>query len=285
MPPISNPNSTGEIRFELDNDINGLYSIDKVEEVQKGNSLTGTPKFKIIKEQELTITTVNIDEQHIKSSTPSSKIELKLDGGTEGAITWSILDDGSTLDNTKKELLIDALVAKNEPEQWEKLKKALRSNLGNIKVDTAGTLLTIEIPDVEDYYLAEDQTILKVPYQLLSKAVNLKEQTFTIKPAQKALISGSATPTVSQMDIVKGGKTVVITLVNAKWDADIATDTAKREELLASLIWPDQTSVLKAKANVVRTNDKVVTITLPPIDGFKVSTDLDIKFTVSTDFY
>ncbi len=276
LPPIpKNQISEDKIEFKpYDlgvNKLNNIFQIDSVNSFNIGNILyEGDPRdFTITSELSVSMTEKSI----INPGGTPAKIDLSLPVGVQ----WNI---GS--DNAKKRALIDSLIAKNQEEQWEKVKSVLKNNLGNITVSEDKSTLTIVIPATSNFYLTADQTLsLKVPYQLLSKNVNLKEQIITIKATPKALVSGTVSPNVSQTDIVKGGKTIVVTLVNAKWADDIASNSVKRESLLSSFDWKsnETTSILIARADVVRTNDQVVTITLPPIDGFKVQSDLVVTYT------
>ncbi|MFC5589092.1 hypothetical protein ACFPRA_09345 [Sporosarcina soli] len=216
---------------------------------------------------EITTNPNPITEENVIAGNQAT-ITLKLSGSAK----WD-----SNLTNAKKNALIDALEAENQADQWKKVKDALTS--ANVKrVDE--TEITIEIPKVEGYYLTANQKIsLQAPHQLLVDDVDLNSVEFEIKAKPKALISGTVTPEVSQADIIKGGETIIVTLVNAKWDADIAKQTALREKLLNGFTFDTAyKAVINAGASVVRTNDQVVTITLPPIVGFKIGSDTPIAF-------
>ncbi|MEK4406330.1 hypothetical protein MKZ26_18390 [Sporosarcina sp. FSL K6-6792] len=221
-----------------------------------------------------------IDEAEIKSQPLSTTlyptIVLKLNGNAK----WD-----STLTDQKKNALIDALVAESQPEQWKMIKEALKStNVTRISDKEVGIVL----PEVKDYYLTANQKIsLTVPHQLLEDNVDLNSVSFEIKATPKALISGTVTANVSQADIIKGGKTIIVTMVNEKWEDDIATNKVKREKLLSGFNWgttnTTATAIIDAGANVVRTSSEVVTITLPPVAGFKVpGTSEVIKFNPNT---
>ncbi|MED4454494.1 hypothetical protein [Metabacillus fastidiosus] len=285
LPAISKIINPGTVEFKsfvsTDLQRDNLYTIDKVDGIEIESDLIESTdenysqKFTIKSAVNLTNTPENLTESNIKNNS-SAKIDLKLTG-----VQWKI-------DTPEKEnVLIDALIAKNEVEQWEKVKSKLKATPGSITV--LGDTLTINIPKIDNYYLTADQKIsLQVPYQLLEDKFTLQEQEFIIKATPKALISGTVTPTVSQADIVKGGKTIVVTLVNTKWKDNIATNTVMREDLLNRFNWPitfannnldqaDLMKIIKAKAHVERTNDQAVTITLPPIDGLKVPNKQNIK--------
>ncbi|WP_301107715.1 hypothetical protein [Sporosarcina sp.] len=187
----------------------------------------------------------------------------------------------------KKLVLIDSLSTKDQPEEWEKVKKALittineSGNWGVSPVDNKSTL-TITYPAIESSYsLTKDQVItLKVPHQILESDVNLADAKFTVAAQPKMLISGTAT-SMTPIDFSKGGKTIILTLVKAEWKGNIATNTTARESLLDAFTWPNAEvgNAVKARGSVKRTNDKTVVITLPSISEKVLN---KIQFTPST---
>src|SRR5690606_1501951 len=148
--------------------------------------------------------------------------------------------------------------------------KAAENEWTPVFSDTDNTsTLTIAVPKVEnEYSLSKDQTItLKVPYQLLENDVQPNDAKFTILAQPKVLISGTATPSISQTDFANGEKTIILTLVNASWATDIAASTEKREKLLEAFNWDEMgiTAEIKARADVKRSKDNIVVIKLPAI--------------------
>lgn len=256
----------------------GAYIIDKVNGFDTGSRLFGfgtSLPLLINQASGFTLSTTNVNEKEITNIPDTSSIQPQIILTLNGVL-WSLSTDA------KKKELIDAMISKNQPEQWEKVKTALKKaiDLGQnpITLSAGQNQAFITIPAVADYYLTDDQTIsLNVPYQLLSNDIKLKEQTFTISATPKVLISGSATPVISRTDFIKGGKTVVLTLVNTTWVTDIATNTIRRESLLDGFNWGTLNPIVKARATVTKTNEKVVTIALPPIE--KLSSDLNIRYT------
>lgn len=216
----------------------------------------------------LTVVPTSMTEAGVQ--TGKATISLKLDGNK-----WVIDTEA------KKQVLINALVAKNQPEQWKKVKDALiASSVSSVKTSGAeNDTVTITIPSAADYELSTNQTIsLNLPPQLLENSAKINGVEFTVEATPKVLISGTVTPKVSQADIIKGGKTIVVTLVNAKWDDAIASNITLREKLLQGFALDSYTDIINAEANVVRTNDQAVTITLPPLAGFKIGADTPIAF-------
>lgn len=198
-----------------------------------------------------------LDEQQIRNGSPTAKLELALTNAK-----WADLDTNAQ----KRQVLIDSLVAKDQKDQWELIKQTLTPD--QVVPDAGKEKVTINIPKTASLLLANDQTIsIKLPYQLLENDVQLTERSFKITAQPKALLSGTALTSMSQADLTKGGKTIIVTLVNAEWADDIATNTANREKLLGAFTWGAIQAEIFAKADVNRTNNSTVTIKLPPVSG------------------
>lgn len=251
--------------------------------ITNDQTITMVLPVELIKDGQGSAISVTFDIEHSGTSiltvvpTSVTETDIKTIGTT---ITLSLIGNKWSIDTeAKKQALIDALIAKDQPEQWKKVKDALTPN--NVTLSgAANDTVIITIPRVADYELGTNQIIsLNVPYQLLENGTTINEAELTIETIAKVLISGTVTPKVSQADITKGGKTIIITLVKAKWDDAIATNTILREKLLKGFKFGDDyIDIINVGANVVRTNDQVVMITLPPLASFKIATDTQIAF-------
>ncbi|SOB90791.1 hypothetical protein SAMN05880501_101212 [Ureibacillus xyleni] len=221
---------------------------------------------------------VNLTEKAINNNEPSTTtITLNLPNGS----SWNNI----TNDKYKQELLIDSFKPSSEPEEWEKIKKELKKNTTNIVVNS--NTLTITIPRVEDFTLTKDMVLkLNVPYQILPDGLKLPTQEFVIEAEPKVIISGNATPKISHDTLIKGGKVIELTLVNANWDWDVALSTTKREALLSAFNWGDlgdlNAGEVISKADVVRTNNQKLKITLPKLASFKLSANPELIFNPAT---
>ncbi|OIQ58737.1 hypothetical protein MOTE_17290 [Moorella thermoacetica] len=190
----------------------------------------------------------------------------------------------------KRELLFDSMVAASEPEQWAKVINQLKSKGSNaITLSPTNDTVTITLPQVSDYNITADQKItLTVPSTLLANNYPIDNPlTFTIVADQAAAVSGTITPSVTEADIVNGGRTIVITLTNATWAPDIATNLTKRELLIGGFSatgdtsqWQTLIDAMKAAAVFTRTSDQVLTITLPPVPGFNLTGEINVSLTV-----
>jgi len=198
---------------------------------------------------------------------------------------------------SKKNFLFDNMTASgSESAEWAKV-------IGNLKtatnpVNLMGNVLTITLPPTANYNITSDQTItVKIPSSLLqvSPAVALSPLTFTIKTDSSVTITGTITSSATAADVRKGGKTIIVTLKNVPnnaggydtWNANIASDTNTRQALFNALTptaataevgnWSAVIDALKASATITRTSDTVVTIILPPVPTYNITTSQTIQ--------
>ena len=110
-----------------------------------------------------------------------------------------------------------------------------------------------------------------------------------IREAPSAAITGTATASINESDIVTGGKTVIITLKNATWiAAGAASFDLQRDEIIAGmdsaqselLGWDNVVKALQSLGGVVRTSDTVVTITLDAQATYNITATETITVTV-----
>jgi hypothetical protein len=106
-----------------------------------------------------------------------------------------------------------------------------------------------------------------------------------------AAVSGTITASTTESDIVSGGKTIIITLTNDTWDADIGQDNAQTTALINGLDSDaGETNGWDAEVldpvtgldytDVTRTSATVVTITLPAFADYNITADETITATV-----
>lgn len=101
-----------------------------------------------------------------------------------------------------------------------------------------------------------------------------------------ATVSGTITSSVTEADIVTGGKTIIITLTNDTWITAGAPFNAQRQTILDNLnsaqsepLGWDAWIAIHNLATVVRTSDTVVTITLDPIADYNITAQETITVT------
>ena len=103
-----------------------------------------------------------------------------------------------------------------------------------------------------------------------------------------AAITGTATSTIDEADIVAGGDTIIITLTGDTWVTAGATFNAQRQNIINGLDaassptngWNNEVRDNLAVTTVVRTSDTVVTITLSAQAGYDISSQETITVTI-----
>jgi hypothetical protein len=231
-----------------------------------------------------TLSTNFTTESEVAAGNKTITIDLTLSG-----CTWA--SDVPTI-QSKKNLLFDNLKAGgSEAAEWAKVVANLKTAVNPVSL--VGNVLTITLPATSGYNITADQQItVAVPPSLLqtSGTVTLVPSTFIIKTDSAVNITGTITSSATAADVRKGGKTIVVTLVNLPaadtWAADIALDTTKRQALFSALSasgaeaakWnTDVINALEASATIVRTSPTVVTITLPPVPTYNVTAPQTIQ--------
>ena len=104
-----------------------------------------------------------------------------------------------------------------------------------------------------------------------------------------AAISGTATASITEADVVVGGKTIIITLTNDTWIvAGAGSFDLQRDEIIAGITsaqsealgWNLVPKVLQSLGGVVRTSDTVVTVTLDAFATYNITATETITITV-----
>lgn len=103
-----------------------------------------------------------------------------------------------------------------------------------------------------------------------------------------AAVTGTATASINEDDVVAGGKTIIITLTNDTWVAAGATFDGQRSNILQGLDsaqsegtgWNAVVRDAEAVGAVVRTSDTVVTITLSAAATYNITATETITVTI-----
>ena len=107
--------------------------------------------------------------------------------------------------------------------------------------------------------------------------------------AKSAAVTGTITASVTESDIVAGGKTTIITLTGDTWiAAGAASFDLQRDEIIAgcdsaqseALGWDLVPKALQSLGGVVRTSDTVVTITWDAFPTYNITAQETITVTV-----
>jgi hypothetical protein len=111
--------------------------------------------------------------------------------------------------------------------------------------------------------------------------------TYGLAPVTCA-VTGTATSTINEGDIVTGGKTLILTLTNDTWVASGATFDAIRQDIIDGLDsaqseltgWNNEVRDNLAVSTVARTSDTAVTITLSAQAAYAITANETITITV-----
>ena len=103
-----------------------------------------------------------------------------------------------------------------------------------------------------------------------------------------AAVTGTAIASITESDIVTGGKTIIITLTNDTWVTAGATFDAQRQNIINGLDsaqseltgWNAEVRDKEVVGSVVRTSNTVVTITLSASASYDITAQETITVTV-----
>jgi len=103
-----------------------------------------------------------------------------------------------------------------------------------------------------------------------------------------AALTGTVTASITEADIVTGGKTIILTLTNDTWVAVGATFDAQRQNIINGIDsaqaegtgWDAEVKAKEVVGAVVRTSDSVVTITLTAQAGYNITATETITATI-----
>jgi len=109
-------------------------------------------------------------------------------------------------------------------------------------------------------------------------------------PTISATLTGTITASISEADIVAGGKTLILTLTNDTWVAAGATFNAQRQAILNGITsaqaeatgWNAAVRDLEVVGAVVRTSNTVVTITWTAQPLYNITAQETITATIPT---
>ena len=169
---------------------------------------------------------------------------------------------------------------------------AVKSALSHADVTrTSDTVVTITLPAISGYAIGSDETVsVSVPHEALASTTSdvSGNTTLTImNESPTATISGTIQDDSKndESDIVAGASTIIITLSGDTWEATVGDNNSITTALIAGISggggsgWAAVTAVL-SHADVIRSSDTVVTITLPAVPGYAIGTDETVSILV-----
>ena len=319
------PTDGSKLLILVDNQEHPIPAVDEV--LSKGKEYTLGKDISVLAGQYVTVFEVDddnkvkafmrllVEEKHIKKANaairPHNSTELKDIMIPEGAIATGgekiivELSNGGMwaedirANKAKRDALFDGLKTETESEQWAKVVSALKNDgQGSIYRDS-DTKLTIFLPEVKGYDISSEQIItLTIPPSAIEGGLSpiIADKSIKIAPTVSAVLSGSVlTGTLKNADIVAGGKTIIIELVDGNWVHDIATKN-NRDKLFDGLTllgsnnmdlsqWKKVVESLNSLENsLVRNNSRKITITLPAASNYKLENGLEtIRLTIPKD--
>lgn len=125
-------------------------------------------------------------------------------------------------------------------------------------------------------------------YALRLRALRAKARIRTLSSGKSAAITGTATASIIESDVVTGGKTIIITLTGDTWVAAGAPFDGERLNIIQGLDsaqseangWNAKVRDLEVATAVVRTSATVVTITLSASAAYDITAQETITVTV-----
>lgn len=120
--------------------------------------------------------------------------------------------------------------------------------------------------------------------QLRSKLLPINQSA----PAASVTLTGTVTSSITEADIVTGGKTIILTITGDTWVPSGATFDAQRQNIINGIDsaqseangWDAVVKATQGVSGVVRTSDTVVTITLDAFATYDVTSIETITATV-----
>lgn len=202
--------------------------------------------------------------------------------------TW--VAAGAAFDAQRQNIIDDLTSAQSENFGWN---GEVKDNLPvTAVVRTSDTVVTITLVAVPNYDITATETItVTVPATALvtSSSDIIATPTFTVTASTAtAAISGTATAAIDETNVRVGGDTIIITLANGSWIGAGAPFDAQRQAIIDGL---DSAQVEAAGWNaevrdnlpvtaVVRTSQRVVTITLTAQAAYDITAQETITVTV-----
>lgn len=158
-------------------------------------------------------------------------------------------------------------------------------------VRTSDTVVTVTFVPETAYNIVDFEEItVTVPASAILGSVTpvVATPTFVIFEVPVALVTGTAVPEVDEVDVVAGGETIILTLIDDEWVAAGATFNAVRQAIIDGLDsagvellgWNNEVRDNLPVTAVVRTSATVVTITLTAQAAYDITLSETITVTV-----
>ncbi len=220
-----------------------------------------------------------------------TEVDIRAGGKT---VIITLTDDtwvaaGGTF-NAQRQAIINGLnSAQSELLGWN---NEVRDNLGVGDVTrNSDTEVTVDLSGQVTYDITAQETItVTVPASALVGGVPLTANpTFTVDTlAFTAALSGTATATIDEEDVVAGGDEIIITLTGGIWAASGPTFNNQRQNIIDGITsaqseltgWNNEVRDNLGINAVTRTSDTVVTVSLSGEAAYDITTQETIEVTV-----
>ena len=200
--------------------------------------------------------------------------------------TW--VAAGAAFDAQRQNIIDGLDSAQSELTGWNNEVRNKQGVAGVVR--TSATVVTITLDAQAAYDVAADETItVTVPASaVVGVGAIVATPTFDVLTANPlATVSGTVAPSVTEGDVAGGGKTIIITLTNATWDATIGADNALTTALIAGIDSAQSEAdgwdlVVKANMDfndVTRTSGTVVTVTLGAESTYNITASETVTVT------
>lgn len=202
----------------------------------------------------------------------------------------------STLTDEMKQLIVDGLKSStNEIDGWnDRVPQEITASSAVVR--TSDTVVTVTLPAVPLYSVTESESIsATIPHSALAVQLNVDATSgnslgIIATGVATALFGGTAIASMTENEVIAGGKVLTITLTNDTWIAagtgPIGT-TAQSEALLAAITatsdeaasWNTEVRDNFVVGDLVRTSNTVATITLGAESAYAITANETIGAT------
>lgn len=213
-------------------------------------------------------------------------------------LSYGEWQDDVLTNSTKRNTLYEGFVASgDEQAQWGKVVAALKTEGASAaQMNAAKDTITITLSEATGYNITKTQEIsLTIKPELIKNAIKaaVSVNKIIISADVIAQLDGTAvTQGLGEGNIRAGGKTIIITLTNGEFTADVASDKEKRDAIfdgfkaaLAPAMWSEVIAALKSAADsgvsvITRNTSKKLTIELPAVSDYDISLNDTVSLTL-----
>ncbi len=176
-------------------------------------------------------------------------------------------------------------------QNWNTVKSLLLLDNTRI-VRTSATLVTITLPTSPEYVITANETVtVSIPATSYQNGTvkAASDPTFTVDNLNPVLsLSGSATPSLQESGILAGNFTLIYDVLYDTWQSTLASDNALSTAFLAGITGNQNWSAVSAALsyiNLERTSATRITLTLPPVAAYVITSNETVTSTIPAGSY